>query len=62
MHVAHLYVIGFNLRMFWVKSLVYYGNDYSFTCEVSFPNINHIVCRTINSVLKRHKRTYDLAI
>ena len=60
--MVHLKVIFFNLRMFWVKSLVYYGNDDSFTGEASFPDVNHIVCRTINSILRKQGRNDSLAI
>ena len=46
------YKVCFNLRMFWVKSLIYHSNNHSCTSDISPPHIDHIVCWTIISFLE----------
>lgn len=50
------HIVVFDLWVFWVKTLINYGNDHSFASDISLPNINHIICGlSITSILGVHK-------
>ena len=53
---ALAYIVSFKLRMFWIKPLIYHGDDHSNTGDVSLPHINYIVCwLTIISFLETYR-------